>query len=166
MRQKQRFMVASVVACLAVLSAFLGAQADPAVGTWKLNLAKSKYVPGPLPKSNVITIVAAGSGYRVTAKGQDAAGNPTSIDYTVTFDGKDSPVKGAPAYDTTSLKRIDANTTEQIRKKEGKMVQTATRKISADGKTMTVTTRGKDEAGRTLNTVAVYDRVADARPRT
>jgi hypothetical protein len=106
----------------------------------------------------VITIVASGAGYHVTAMGEDAAGKPTSIDYTVTFDGKDSPVKGAPAYDTTSLKRIDANTTEQIRKKEGKSVQTATRKISADSKTMTVTTRGKDESGRTLNTVAVYDR--------
>ena len=158
MRQNQRPIVASVVACLAVLSVFLGAQADPAIGTWKLNVAKSKYVPGPVPKSNVITIAAAGSGYHVTAKGEDATGNPTGIDYTATSDGKDSPVKGAPAYDTTSLKRIDANTTEQTRKKEGKMVQTATRKISADGKTMTVTTRGKDEAGRTLNTVAVYDR--------
>jgi hypothetical protein len=136
----------------------VSAQSDPAVGTWKLNVAKSKYVPGPVPKSNVITITAAGSGYHVVAKGEDAAGKPTSIDYTATGDGKDSPVKGAPAYDTTSLKRVDANTTEQIRKKEGKMVQTATRKVSADGKTMTVTTRGKDESGRTLNTVAVYDR--------
>jgi hypothetical protein len=158
MRQNHRPIVASIVACLAVLSVFLGAQADPALGTWKLNAAKSKYVPGPMPKSNVITIVTSEAGYHVTAKGEDAAGKPTSIDYTVTFDGKDSPVKGAPAYDTTSLKRIDANTTEQIRKKEGKSVQTATRKISADGKTMTVTTRGKDESGRTLNTVAVYDR--------
>ena len=166
MRQNQRPSVTSIVACLALTGVFAGAQADPAVGTWKLNLAKSTYVPGPLPRSNVITIAAAGTGYHVTAKGEDAAAKPTSIDYTVTFDGKDSPVKGAPAYDTTSLKRIDANTTEQIRKKDGKTVQTATRKISADGKTMTVTTRGKDEAGRTLNTVAVYDRVAAAKPRT
>ena len=158
MRQTRRPIVASFVACLAVMSMVLSAQADPAVGTWKLNTAKSKYVPGPMPKSNVVTIAAAGAGYHVTAKGEDAAGKPTSIDYTVMFDGKDMPVKGAPAYDTTSLKRTDANTTEQIRKKEGKTVQTATRKISADGKTMTVTTRGKDESGRTLNTVAVYDR--------
>ena len=158
MRQNQRPIVASFVACLAVLSVLLGAQADPAIGTWKLNLAKSKYVPGPLPKSNLITIAVAGAGYHVTAKGEDAAGKATSIDYTVAFDGKDSPVKGAPAYDTTSLKRVDANTTEQTRKKAGKTVQTATRKVSADGKTMTLTTRGKDEAGRTLNTVAVYDK--------
>jgi type IV secretory pathway protease TraF len=69
-------------------------------------------------------------------------------------------VKGAPAYDAVSLKRVDANTSEQNRKKDGKTVQTVTRKVSADGKTMTVTTRGKDENGRTINTIAVYDRVS------
>jgi hypothetical protein len=134
------------------------AQADPAVGTWKLNTAKSKYQPGPMPKSNTITITAAGNGIHVVAKGEDAAGKPTGIEYTATFDGKDAPVKGAPAYDSVTLKRVDANTTEQVRKKEGKSVQTMTRKVSADGKTMTVTTRGKDENGHTINTVAVYDK--------
>ena len=163
MRHVSSSVIASVV-LVGGLSLVIGstravsAQSDPAVGTWKLNAAKSKYDPGPMPKSNTITITSTGSSYHVIAKGEDAKGVPTSIDYMATFDGKDSPVKGAPAYDTTSLKRVDANTTEQTRKKEGKMVQTATRKISADGKTMTVTTRGKDEAGRTLNTVAVYDR--------
>jgi len=39
------------------------------------------------------------------------------------------------------LKRVDANTTEQIRKKEARR-SNVTRKVSADGKTMTVTTRG------------------------
>src|SRR5215831_7929859 len=148
---------ASVVA-LAVLASVAFAQTDPAVGTWKLNTAKSKYDPGPMPKGNTITITAASNGIHVVAKGEDAAGKPTGIDYTATFDGKDAAVKGAPAYDAVSLKRIDANTTEQIRKKEGKTVQTVTRKISADGKTMTVTTRGKDENGRAINNVAVYDK--------
>ena len=57
-----------------------------------------------------------------------------------------------------SHKRIDANTTEQTRKKEGKTVQTATRKISADGKTMTVTSRGTTDSGKALNNVAVYEK--------
>ena len=159
MRLPQRRIVASVVACtfLAFAGVALG-QSDPAVGTWKLNLTKSKYVPGPLPKSNTVTITAVPNGVHVVAKGEDAAGRPTGIDYTATADGKDMPVKGAPAYDTTAMKRVDANTTEQTRKKEGKVVQTVTRKVSGDGKTMTVTTRGKDEAGRTLNNVAVYDK--------
>ena len=151
-------IVVSAVAVLLVSASFASAQSDPAIGSWKINLAKSKYNPGPAPKSNAITIAAVPNGMKVTAKGEDAAGKPTGIDYTATFDGKDMPVKGAPAYDTVSLKRIDANTTEQTRKKEGKSVQTARRVISADGKTMTVTTRGKDESGRTLNTVAVYDK--------
>ena len=151
--------VASVAAIIVL--AFAGvalAQTDTAVGSWKLNTSKSRYDPGPMPKSNMVTITAVANGVHVVAKGEDAAGKPTGIDYTATYDGKDSPVKGAPAYDSTSMKRVDANTTEQIRKKEGKTVQTVTRKISADGKTMTVTTRGKDENGRTLNTVAVYDK--------
>jgi hypothetical protein len=148
---------ASVLAVLALVNVAF-AQTDPAVGTWKLNTAKSRYDPGPVPKSNTITITAAPNGIHVVAKGEDAAGKPTGIDYTATFDGKDAAVKGAPAYDAVSLKRVDANTTEQTRKKEGKTVQTMTRKVSADGKIMTVTTRGKDENGRTINTVAVYDK--------
>jgi hypothetical protein len=159
MRLRQGRIVASTA--IVVILAFAGmasAQTDPAVGTWKLNTAKSKYNPGPLPKSNTVTISATTGGLHVVAKGEDANGNPTGIDYTATFDGKDAAVKGAPGYDTTSMKRIDANTTEQTRKKEGKTVQTVTRKISADGKTMTVTTRGKDESGRTINNVAVYDK--------
>jgi len=150
--------IGASVVVLAVLASVALAQTDPAVGTWKLNTVKSKYDPGPMPKGNTITITAASNGIHVVAKGEDAAGKPTGIDYTATFDGKDAAVKGAPAYDAVSLKRIDANTTEQIRKKEGKTVQTMTRKVSADGKTMTVTTRGKDENGRTINTVAVYDK--------
>jgi hypothetical protein len=152
-------IVASVLAVLVIAcGAALSAQTDPAVGTWKLNTAKSSYVPGPMPKSNTVTITAVANGVHVVAKGEDATGKPTGIDYTATYDGKDASVKGAPAYDAVSVKRVDANTSEQTRKKEGKTVQTVTRKISADGKTMTVTTRGKDENGRTLNTTAVYDR--------
>ena len=74
MRHSLRPLVASVV-CLVAMSAFPGAQADPAIGTWKLNLAKSKYVPGPAPKSNTITITAAGAGFHVVAKGKTPRDN-------------------------------------------------------------------------------------------
>jgi hypothetical protein len=151
----KRVLSALVVVLAAAL---LSAQTDPAVGTWKLNAAKSKYDPGPVPKSNTIVIAAAGAGIKVSAKGTDAEGKPTSADYTVAFDGKDVPVTGQPAYDMTSAKRIDANTTELTRKKAGKVVQTARRAISSDGKTMTVTTTGTDEKGRKINNVGVFDK--------
>jgi hypothetical protein len=161
MRFIDRRVLASVV-CLALGSMFfvgsVFAQSDPAVGTWKLNPAKSRYSPGPVPKSNVITIVAVENGLKVSGQGMDAAGKPTSINYTVTYDGKEKPVTGSPDYDSTSGKRINASTTEQTRKREGKMVQTQKREVSADGKTMTITTRGKDKDGKTINNVAVFDK--------
>jgi len=161
MRLIDRRILASVV-CLAVGSVcFAGsafAQSDPAAGTWKLNPAKSRYSPGPAPKSNVITIVVAGDTLKISSQGIDGSGKPTATNYTATFDGKDNKMTGNPAYDTVSHKRIDANTTEQTRKKEGKTVQTAIRKISADGKTMTVTSRGQTESGKPLNNVVVYEK--------
>jgi hypothetical protein len=161
MRLIDRRVLASVV-CLVVSSLlFAGpafAQSDPAAGTWKLNTAKSRYSPGPAPKSNLVTIVAVENGLKITGQGTDADGKPTSLSYTVTYDGKDKPVTGSPDYDSTSGKKIDANTTELTRKKEGKTVQTATRKISADGKTMTVTSRGKTPSGKPLNNVAVFEK--------
>jgi hypothetical protein len=145
------------VVILGAVSAW--AQTDPAIGTWKLNPAKSKYDPGPVPKSNTIVITAAGEGrLKVSASGTDGNGNPTSVEYTVATDRKDVPVKGAPAYDGLSASRIDPNTTQLTRKKGGKVVQTATRAVSSDGKTMTVTTTGTDEKGRKINTVAVFDK--------
>jgi len=134
------------------------AQNDPSVGTWKLNLAKSKYSPGPAPTSQTVTITAAGMGLKVSAKGVDSAGKPTGADYTVAPDGKDAPVTGNPAWDSTYMTRIDASTTELTRKKAGKVVQTARRAISADGKTMTTTTTGTNEKGEKVSNVAVYDR--------
>ena len=139
-------------------TALVWAQADPAIGTWRLNPAKSKYDPGPVPKSNTVVITAAGKGLKLSAKGVDGEGKPTSTDYTVATDGKDVPVKGPTAYDSLSAKRIDPNTTELTRKKAGKVVQTATRAISSDGKTMTVTATGTDEKGRKIHTVSVFEK--------
>jgi hypothetical protein len=144
----------------AVVGGFVlvAAQSDPAVGTWKLNSAKSRYNPGLPPKSQTVTITAVANGIAVVSRGVDAEGKPIATDYTATYDGKDAPVKGSRVYDTTSLKRIDASTSELTRKKAGRVIQTVRRVISADGKTMTVTTTGENEAGVRVNNVAVFER--------
>ena len=134
------------------------AQSDPAIGSWKLNVAKSKYAPGPAPKSQVVTISATGKGIRVVAKGVDGDGKAINTEYTASYDGRDYPVLFNLVYDSISLKRIDANTSELERKKGGKVVQSARRTISADGKTMTVSTTGADDHGRKVDNVAVFDR--------
>jgi len=150
---------AAVVTTLLTLWPVPGlAQPDTHVGTWVLNVAKSKYNPGPPPKEQTTVMEAAGNGIKVTTKGVDAAGKPTSASYTANFDGKDNPVTGNPDWDMTSIKRVNANTLEFTRKKAGKVVQTATSVISSDGKTRTITSTGVDAQGRKINNVAVYDK--------
>ncbi|MEO5861629.1 MAG: hypothetical protein ABIW48_05970 [Burkholderiales bacterium] len=137
----------------------LSAQAaDPTVGTWKLNVAKSTYSPGPAPKSMTLKIEAAGEGEKLKAEGVRGDDTPIQVEYTAQYDGKDHPISGSPMADTVSLKRLDANTTERTDKKGGKVTQTLTRKLSSDGKTVTVTVKGTDAEGRPINNVAVYEK--------
>ena len=135
------------------------AQSDPRIGTWKLNLAKSKYSPGPPPRSNTVIYEAVGQGLRARGEGVDAQGNPTKTDSGVFFyDGKSYPTTGNPDYDASSYKQVNASTFEFTRTKAGRVVQTTTTVLSADGKSRTNTTTGVDEKGQQINNVYVYDK--------
>ena len=152
-------IAAVLVASLVVLASHAGfAQDDPLVGTWVLNVAKSKYTPGPPPKEQTTIFEAAGQGLKVTTKGTDSAGKPTMTTYTANYDGKDYPVTGNPDWDMVSLKRINANTVEFTRKRAGKVVQTATSLVSKDGKTRTITSTGVNAQGQKINNIGVYEK--------
>jgi hypothetical protein len=147
----------AAIACLLLCPAWLHAQLDPAIGTWQLNLARSKYAPGTAPANLRVTIEAAGQGVRVTATTVRQNGQTIVVQYTAYLDGNDYPVTGSPDYDSVSLKR-NGKMVEGTRKKNGTVVQTYQRVVSDDRKTMTVATTGKDAAGNTLNSVAVFYR--------
>ncbi len=154
-----RRATALVMIVLAASAVELAAQdADPIIGTWELNVAKSKYSPGPAPKSETRTYVIAGQDIKATSKGVDGAGKPTAASWTVNYDGKDRPQTGNPDADTLSLKRVDAFSTEFTEKKAGKVVITGTRTISRDGKMMTITTKGTNARGQTINNVEVFEK--------
>ena len=70
--------------------------ADAAVGTWKLNVAKSKFHPGPPPQSATMTFEASGTGIKRIGEAINADGTKTSFEYTAEYDGKDYPVTGNP----------------------------------------------------------------------
>ena len=151
-----------VVALVVVLGADivgLSAQAsDPRIGTWKLNVTKSKFSPGPPPKALTVKVEPSGQGEKVTTEGVNAEGGNTATQYTASFDGKDYPLTGSPNADTVSLKRIDARTTVRTDKKGGKVALTLTRAVSQDGKTMTVTVKGTDAQGQAVNSVLVFEK--------
>lgn len=85
-------------------------------------------------------------------------GRPTATLYTAGYDRKDYMVSGNPDYDMTSLKRVNANRVEFTRKKNGKVVQTGTNIVSADGKTRTAMATGVNSQGQKINNITVYDK--------
>jgi len=135
------------------------AQADPQVGVWKLNVAKSKYSPGPVPTSATTTIEAAGKGTKVSVDQTMPDGSKRQWSVTADYDGKDTPVVGNnPDADTIARTRVNASTVRTVSKKGGKVTTTQTSAVSADGKTRTVPTKGVNGKGQTVNNVAIYDR--------
>jgi hypothetical protein len=141
-------------------SAALQAQSNPLVGTWKLNVSKSKFDPGPGYKSLTRTVEAQGDGVKYTFAGVSADGKPIAYGFSVTFDSKDSPVSGSmpSGADTISAKRIDSNHYVATQKKGGKEIATSKVTVSKDGKVTTVEQTGTTASGANSHDVQVYDK--------
>lgn len=156
MRACRPALMVGVIVAAAIAVAAQGT--DPRVGTWHVNVAKSKYSPGPAPKSQTLKIEAAGKGEKVTSETVSASGEKTVTEYTAEFDGKPHPLKGSPTADMVTLKRIDAHTTERVDSKGGKTVMTYHRVVSKDGKTMTVTSKGTNAQGQAVDNTIVFEK--------
>jgi hypothetical protein len=154
-------LVSGIAAAVAVVlgGTALAQAANPHIGTWKLNVAKSKWSPGPALTSSTTKIEAAGAGVKYTVDQMQASGTALHWTFTANYDGKDNPIVGNnPNGDMTALTRVDANTVKNVTKKAGKVTTSQTSAISVDGKTRTVTTTGTNPQGQTVNNVAVYDK--------
>ena len=150
------------VVVLAVLSpAILFAQKDAAknmVGTWKLIPAKSTFSPGPPIKNQLATLSAVDGGLKVVADRVEADGKMTHFEWTAKFDGKDYPVKGDPARDVVSVKKVDDYTLEITNKKGGKVLSVLRAVYSKDGKSRTETTTGTNAQGQQIKNVTAWDK--------
>ena len=132
---------------------------DPISGTWKVNLVKSKFDPGPAPKSLTATIKVENDVETFMSEGVDAAGNPTHVMFTAKFGGPDVPVMGIPYADTIALKRVGMNQIVGTYKKGGKVTVTVHVVVSADGKSRRLTYDGKNQDGKAVHDDVVYDKV-------
>jgi len=158
LRLSAPFGIALLILSLSPLSA--GAQANEALlGKWRLIAAQSKYSPGPVPKSLILTYAMSGNCLTALAETVEASGAQTRVEFTcLTPDEREYPVKGSPAFDSSSYKRVDALTTAITRKKAGKVVETGTRAVSKDGNTLTITLQGTSATGQKYNNVSVYEK--------
>jgi hypothetical protein len=158
---KRILLVASLISLSLVATGPLVAQSNTDVGVWKLNVAKSKYVPGPGPRSQTRTVVAQGNGWKVTIEGVSGSGKPINYSYVTNYDGQDSTLSGVgfpSGADTIAIKRVNADTTTQTDKKDGKVITQGTRVVSKDGKAETIHAKGKDADGKPINNLVIYEK--------
>jgi hypothetical protein len=134
------------------------AQSNPWIGTWKTNLAKSTFSPGPPPRSQTLTFETEGQGHRLTFEAIGAEGNPVKFVVSRIDDGKFHPVAGNPAFDAEAFKTVNDSTVWIIRTKAGKVVTTIIGVMSADGKTFTDTLTGVNANGQQFYDVAVCEK--------
>jgi hypothetical protein len=158
--RKQTYVLMTVMLLMLAL-ATAAIAGDPFVGTWKTNIAKSKFIPGPPPaagKGETVTITAQDNGIILVADGWYADGKPFHVTFAAKFDGKDYPYTGTSNADTVALKRINANSFDSVSKKGGKELGRNRTVISKDGKTMTRTIKGKNAEGQETINIRVYDK--------
>jgi hypothetical protein len=150
--------------------------ADPQMGTWKLNEAKSKFAPGRPKNTMVLYKDATGGKVKITTDGIDANGKPTHSEWTGKFDGREYPVTGDPNADMRSYTKVDDRTLNFTAKKGGNVTVNGRVVVAADGKSRTVTTTGTtgtaasggrawqrgdfvtEERGKKFKNIAVYDK--------
>jgi hypothetical protein len=152
---KTRSIVLTIVVCFVGLS--LSFAQNPHMGTWKLNEAKSK-IPAGVMKNITVTYTEEGDSVKVATEGTSGDGNAMQTEWTGKFDGKDYPLTGDPTADTRSYTKVDDHTLTLENKKGGNVVTSGRIVVSADGKTRTLTTSGKNSAGKKVTSKALYDK--------
>jgi hypothetical protein len=156
---KRALLIVAVV-LVTIASASSQAQSSPLVGTWKLNLSKSTFDPGPGPTSLTRTVEAQGDGVKYTFSGVTADGKTISYGFSVQFDGKDNPINGSipSGADTISAKRIDSHHFVATLKKAGNVIGTSKVSVSEDGTSTTVDSSGTNAAGVKSHDVQIFDK--------
>ena len=131
--------------------------ANPHMGTWKLNEAKSKLVPG-MGKNTTVVYAAQGDKIKVTVDGVDKGGKPTHSVWVGKFDGKAYPTKGNLSWTSASYKMVNERTNDITTMKDGKIAWSGRITVSADGKSRTVTVNGTGADGKKFSGKTVYDK--------
>jgi hypothetical protein len=150
--------LASLALLLLSTQSFAG-RMDGIVGDWKLNPAKSKFDPAPAMKELETKVTDAGKDtYHVESTWTEGDGTPGHFTFTSALDGKPVPVSGYDAVDSVKLKQISPTTLKAVFTKDGKVIETETQTLSADGKTVHDVDTGLDDKGKRFTDHIVLER--------
>jgi len=157
-----RIGVTALLALTCAATASAQSRDDPSLGSWKLNVAKSTFTPGPPIKGDTRSYEVNDEGWLiVTTETIQPDGKRTGVRFAAKFDGKPYPQIGrfAPTVTLITYEPVDKRTLKYTqRDSSGKVVSTNTRIVSADGKTMTIEQKSTDDKGRPVVNVELFER--------
>lgn len=141
---------------LSVTLAAVAFAADPWIGTWKMDPAKSKF-PGTPPRDVVLSYESRPGGFRFVSSGKLQDGTPYSYAFNGAADGKEYKVESHPMYET-AVARLDQGVLEVQYRREGKALVTHRSEFREGGSVMVTTTLWSNPNGEPFTTVAHFDR--------
>jgi len=144
---------------------------NPLLGTWKQNMEKSTYNPGPPPRTGSIAVRQYSDGEEGSIVAITMSVSPEGIPSlgaisAARYDGKEYPQHNLATLShvskevtrTISYKLIDFLTVEIVQKQDGEVVSKSTRTISRDGKTMTERFDFVNPQGQRVTNVLVFEK--------
>lgn len=159
MKPKTILIGNSLAVALVLVGTLPALAQDSLFGTWKMNAAKSKYSPGPVPKSNIAKWEASDSGVKLTVDVEPATGEAQHWESSGKFDGTDNPITGNnPDGDAVAFSKINDRTYRVVTKKGGKTTLTARIVVAPDGKTRITTQTGKNAQGQSVKNTMFYEK--------
>jgi len=132
---------------------------DGWLGSWKENVDKSTYRPGPSPKGPTIAKWEKdGPGLKITTDLVDDKGAKARWVLTSPLDGKDAPVTGGPAGMTRAIKLIEPRTYEIVTKLNGKELTSTRAILSPSGQLQRFVTTGTNAQGQAVSDIIIWQK--------
>jgi hypothetical protein len=157
-KTSHRVHTAASIALVLWAAVVVGAQAGhitPFTGTWKLNLAKSSFNPGPPFKSFTLTFTPDGTRHLdlIYADGR-------TLDASLPWsDGKEVSVTASQGFENaTAVSKIQGRTFNDTWRQRGKTIEKVHAAVSPDGRTLGIRVHGTDTQGRAFHNRLVFER--------
>lgn len=131
---------------------------DPFVGLWLFDEASARYQLGTPPHNASYDITSDGQRYTMTMRWATAEGHTIEQAYAAIPDGVQYEFTDSPGVDSFAMTRVDARTLDTTARKDGAVVSHASRALSPDGSTMTITTEIVTPNGDRYTNLAIYYR--------
>lgn len=161
-----RLLLRTAIALVVLLAVPVPAWAeDPIIGTWKLNVAESRFSKAmqEVPPKELIEVLREMEEGRIELAQRGIQENGAPVTFRITYPARGGVVTVIGAEGTEGLTFIETLASPGnwyvTTLRGGKQVVLRHKVVSADGRTKRETVHGTDEHGQPFEQIEVYDRI-------